>query len=121
MGLYEEMVFILGRMGNAKQALKLIIKELQKVGMAVEFVEQQKDEELWEYLISECLGQPRFVSELLEHIGAHVDPIKLIRRIPEGMEIDNLRDRLVKIVSLQKDDILKCSNTSLSQWIYIRL
>lgn len=57
MGLYEEMVFILGRMGNAKQALKLIIKELKKVGVAVEFVEQQKDEELWEYLISECLGQ----------------------------------------------------------------
>lgn len=93
------MVFILGRMGNAKQALKLIIKKLQKVGMAVEFVEQQKDEELWEFLITECLGQPQFVSELLEHIGAHVDPIKLIRRIPEGMEIENLRDRLVKIVS----------------------
>jgi len=98
-GLYEEMVFILGRMGNAKQALKLIIKKLEKVGMAVEFVEQQKDEELWEFLITECLGQPKFVSELLEHIGAHVDPIKLIRRIPEGMEIENLRDRLVKIIS----------------------
>lgn len=94
------MVFILGRMGNAKQALKLIIKKLQKVGLAVEFVEQQKDEELWEFLITECLGQPMFVSELLEHIGAHVDPIKLIRRIPEGMEIENLRDRLVKIVSV---------------------
>jgi vacuolar protein sorting-associated protein 41 len=94
------MVFILGRMGNTKQALKLIIQKLQKVGVAVEFVEQQKDEELWEFLITECLGRPEFVSELLEHIGAHVDPIKLIRRIPEGMEIDNLRDRLVKIVSL---------------------
>jgi hypothetical protein len=41
----------------------------------------------------------KFVSSLLEHIGAYVDPIQLIKRIPNGMEIIGLRDRLVKIIS----------------------
>lgn len=40
-----------------------------------------------------------FVSSLLEHIGAYVDPRLLIRRIPEGMRINGLRDKLVKIIS----------------------
>jgi hypothetical protein len=41
------------------------------------------------------------VSGLLEHIGAFeaVNPLDLIRRIPNGMAIEGLRDRLVKIIS----------------------
>eukprot|EP01113_Clastostelium_recurvatum_P018176 TRINITY_DN2143_c0_g1_i1.p1 TRINITY_DN2143_c0_g1~~TRINITY_DN2143_c0_g1_i1.p1 ORF type:complete len:931 (-),score=291.81 TRINITY_DN2143_c0_g1_i1:56-2848(-) len=97
--LYPEMVFLLGRMGNSKQALKLIMEKLGDVREAIEFVEQQKDDELWEDLISQAMKRPQFVSSLLEYIGAHVDPIKLIKRIPEKMEIVGLRDRLVKIIS----------------------
>lgn len=43
----------------------------------------------------------QFVSGLLEHIGAFeaVNPLDLIRRIPNGMEIEGLRDRIVKIIS----------------------
>lgn len=41
----------------------------------------------------------KFISSLLENIGSYVDPIRLIKRIPEGMEIIGLRDRLVKIIS----------------------
>ena len=57
------------------------------------------DEELWDDLITKSMQKPAFVSALLEHIGGHVDPIKLIKRIPEGLEIEGLRDRLVKIIS----------------------
>ena len=45
------------------------------------------------------MTNPRFVSDLLEHIGAYVDPLRLIKRIPDGMNILRLRDRLVKIIS----------------------
>lgn len=34
----------------------------------------------------------------MNNIGTHVDPILLIHRIKEGMEIPNLRDSLVKIL-----------------------
>lgn len=39
-----------------------------------------------------------FITGLLNNIGTHVDPILLINRIKEGMEIPNLRDSLVKIL-----------------------
>lgn len=41
------------------------------------------------------------MSGLLEHIGAveAVNPLELIRKIPNGMKIDGLRDRIVKIIS----------------------
>ena len=45
------------------------------------------------------MKNPKFVSVLLEHIGAYVDPLRLIKEIPSGMEIVGLRDRLVKIIS----------------------
>lgn len=54
---------------------------------AIEFIEPQNDDELWEDLIDYSMKNPRFVSGLLEHIGAYVDPVRLIKRIPNGMEV----------------------------------
>jgi len=46
---------------------------------------------------------------LLENVGTHINPLKLIEKIPKGMEIIGLRYRLVKIIN---DYLLQ---TSLSQ------
>jgi tetratricopeptide (TPR) repeat protein len=99
--LYPEMVYILARMGNTRDALDLLIEKIGDVKQAIEFVQEQRDEELWEDLIAHSMRNPKFVSGLLEHIGAceSVSPLDLIRRIPEGLKIDHLRDRLVKIIS----------------------
>ncbi|KAE8691820.1 Vacuolar protein sorting-associated protein 41-like protein [Hibiscus syriacus] len=53
--LLREQVFILGRMGNSKQALAVIINELGDIEEAVEFVTMQHDDDLWEELIHQCL------------------------------------------------------------------
>jgi hypothetical protein len=78
----------LGSTGARKEALKLLIEKLQSVSGAIDFIQSEdpKDSELWEYLIVECLKFPERISELLEHVGGaeYVEPIKLIRRIPEG-------------------------------------
>eukprot|EP01104_Vermistella_antarctica_P020689 TRINITY_DN896_c0_g1_i3.p1 TRINITY_DN896_c0_g1~~TRINITY_DN896_c0_g1_i3.p1 ORF type:complete len:938 (+),score=181.35 TRINITY_DN896_c0_g1_i3:205-3018(+) len=97
--LHKETVFILSRMGNTRQALEMLIDKIGNVQEAIEFVQTQQDAELWDYLIEKSINNPEFVSGLLENIGAHVDPILLIKRIPFGMEISGLRDRLVKIIS----------------------
>jgi hypothetical protein len=86
-------------MGNTKQGLQLLIDKMEDVKVAIEFVEEQHDAELWEDLIDMSMKNPKFVSGLLEHIGAYVDPIRLVKRIPSGMQIVGLRDRLVKIIS----------------------
>ncbi|PRP85869.1 vacuolar protein sorting-associated protein [Planoprotostelium fungivorum] len=96
---YPEMVYILGRMGRVKQALQLLIERIGDVKTAIEFIDTQNDDELWEDLIDYSMKNPKFVSGLLEHIGAYIDPVRLIKRIPMGMEVKNLRDRIVKIIS----------------------
>lgn len=113
-----------GRMGNCRRALQMIMEELVDVDKAIEFAKEQDDAELWEDLISYSIDKPRiiqpssavavfcmslyviisllaplaFITGLLNNIGTHVDPILLIHRIKEGMEIPNLRDSLVKIL-----------------------
>jgi len=97
---YPELVYILGITGGQSEtALKLIIDQLHDVKMAIEFVQEQNDDALWDNLISMSIENPKFLSGFLEHIGAHIDPLKLIERIPKGVPIEGLRDRLVKIIS----------------------
>ncbi|XP_075442772.1 vacuolar protein sorting-associated protein 41 homolog isoform X2 [Ascaphus truei] len=94
----EETVFLLSRMGNSRKALQMIMEELHDVDKAIEFAKEQDDAELWEDLILYSIDKPPFITGLLNNIGTHVDPILLIHRIKEGMEIPNLRDSLVKIL-----------------------
>ena len=39
------------------------------------------------------------MAPLLQDIGAHVDPLEVVKRIPRGMRIEGLREKLVKIIS----------------------
>ena len=97
--LHAETVFVLTRMGNARQALTLLLEHVGDVAQAIDFCQAQEDEELWEVLISHCLSQPKLVAPLLQDIGAHVDPLKVVKRIPKGMVIDGLKEKLIKIIS----------------------
>jgi len=106
--LWREVVFIYGRMGSIPEALKFMI-EKGDVKQAIEFVQKQNDQLLWDELISKSIRNPVFVSGLLENVGTHINPLKLIEKIPKGMEIIGLRYRLVKIIN---DYLLQ---TSLSQ------
>jgi vacuolar protein sorting-associated protein 41 len=96
--LWSEMVWILGKMGNTQEALELMIDKVGDVKQAIEFVQKQDDPELWDDLIKRSITNPVFVSGLLENVGTHINPLTLIDKIPRGMEIIGLRDRLVKII-----------------------
>ncbi|XP_031112370.1 vacuolar protein sorting-associated protein 41 homolog [Ipomoea triloba] len=97
--LLKEQVFILGRMGNSKQALAVIINKLGDIEEAIEFVNDQHDDELWEELIRQCLNKAEMVGVLLEHTVGNLDPLYIVNMLPNGLEIPRLRDRLVKIVT----------------------
>ena len=50
---------------------------------------------------------------MLDNIGSYINPLRLIERIPEGMVVDHLRDRLVVIIAeFRSQTSLKqcCSN-----------
>lgn len=96
--LVPETIFLLKRMGNTKEALQQIMERLQDIQQAIAFCKEQDDAELWEDLIKHSLDKPPFITTLLHKIGAHVNPILLIVRIPNGLDIPRLRDSLVKII-----------------------
>ncbi|TFK47011.1 vacuolar protein sorting-associated protein 41 [Heliocybe sulcata] len=96
--LVPEMVFLLGRMGNNKQALTLIIERLGDVNRAIDFAKEQNDDDLWEDLLKYSETRPTFIRGLLENVGAEIDPIRLIRRIKNGLEIPGLKEALIKIL-----------------------
>lgn len=96
--LVPEMVFLLGRMGNNKQALTLIIERIGDVQQAIEFAKEQNDDDLWEDLLKYSETRPTFIRGLLQNVGAEIDPIRLIRRIKNGLEIPGLKEALIKIL-----------------------
>ncbi|KAI6043752.1 hypothetical protein EDC04DRAFT_2951962 [Pisolithus marmoratus] len=96
--LVPEMVFLLGRMGNNKQALTLIIERIGDVQQAIEFAKEQNDDDLWEDLLKYSETRPTFIRGLLKNVGAEIDPIRLIRRIKNGLEIPGLQEALIKIL-----------------------
>lgn len=53
---------------------------------------------MWDDLLDYSMDKPRFIRGLLEEVGTAIDPITLVRRIPEGLEIDGLRDGLSRMI-----------------------
>ncbi|KAK0543251.1 Vacuolar protein sorting-associated protein 41 [Tilletia horrida] len=93
-----EMVFLLGRIGDNKKALSLIIEKLGDVERAIDFAKEQNDAELWDDLLTYSDNKPTFIRGLLENVGAEIDPIRLVKRIRNGLEIPGLRGALIKIL-----------------------
>ena len=81
-----------------KRALYLIIDRLKNVHKAIEFAKEQDDADLWDDLLNYSMDKPSFIRGLLEQAGTAIDPIKLVRRIPEGLEIQGLREGLTHMM-----------------------
>lgn len=113
--LVPEMVFLLGRMGDNRRALNLIIERLGDVNRAIDFAKEQHDDDLWEDLLRYSETRPPFIRGLLENVGAEINPIRIIRRIRNGLEIPGLKGALIKILhdfNLQVSFLEGCQDIS---------
>lgn len=81
-----------------KRALYLIIDRLGDVSRAIAFAKDLDDPDLWEDLLNYSMDKPRFIRGLLEEVGTAINPITLVRRIPEGLEIEGLREGVKHIM-----------------------
>ena len=93
-----ELVFLLAKQGRTNRALFLIIDQLGDVSQAIAFAKEQNDPELWNDLLDYAMEKPAFVKALLEEVGTAIEPVTLVRRIPEGLEIPGLRHGLSRIL-----------------------
>ncbi|CAG9772738.1 unnamed protein product [Ceutorhynchus assimilis] len=96
---FPERVFLLGRMGDTKKALDLIINELKDIQYAISFCHEHDDTDLWEDLINHCINKPEFITFLLQSIGSYIDPTTLILKMKDDMEIPGLKNSLVKMLN----------------------
>ncbi|KAL0840814.1 hypothetical protein ABMA28_014624 [Loxostege sticticalis] len=95
---YPEMVFLLGRIGNTREALQIIIEQLNDINQAINFCQEHNDKELWTDLIKQTVNKPEYVTLLLKRIGNYVDPRMLIQNIQPGCEIKDLKESLAKMM-----------------------
>jgi hypothetical protein len=93
-----ELVYLLAKEGQTKRALRIIIEKLGDVSGAISFAKEQDDAELWNDLLNYSMNKPAFIRALLEEVGTAIDPITLVRRIPEGLEILGLRNALTRMI-----------------------
>jgi hypothetical protein len=93
-----ELVYLYSKTGETKRALYLIIDRLADVSQAIAFAKEQDDTDLWEDLLNYSMDKPRFIRGLLEEVGTAINPVTLVRRIPEGLEIEGLREGLSRMI-----------------------
>lgn len=91
-------MYLYSKTGEVKRALYLIIDRLKNVHKAIEFAKEQDDPDLWNDLLNYSMDKPSFIRGLLEHVGTAINPITLVRRIPEGLAIEGLREGLAHMM-----------------------
>ncbi|CAL5872450.1 uncharacterized protein PFLUO_LOCUS6714 [Penicillium psychrofluorescens] len=94
----QGLIYLLSKMGQTKRALNLILSDLKDVSQAISFAKSQNDPDLWEDLLNYSMDKPAFIHGLLVEAGTAIDPIKLVRRIPSGLEIEGLTEGLTRLI-----------------------
>jgi hypothetical protein len=89
-----EQVFLLGRLGNVSEALLLLLRRMRDVKAAVDFCSEHQDAQLWDTLITSCFDDAALIPSLLDCVGAHPQPLRVISRIPAGVEIAGLKAKV---------------------------
>lgn len=98
--LFIEMIYLLDRMGNATDALQIIMNELKDTKMAIKFCHDHDDVELWEFLIDKSINKSEIVTQLLmdSMSSFFINPEMLINRIDEDQEIVDLKNALTTML-----------------------
>ena len=101
-GLVAEQVYVLGRMGAHREALALMLAELEDIEGAVEFVRASREGELWKTLLSHALSSPSLAAKLLEHVSKEplrtLDTLTLVRELPDGIDTATLPRHLAGLI-----------------------
>lgn len=95
----EELVYLLGRVGQTQKALGLLLDELNAVEQAVEFAAQHDEAELWNTLIMHSTSKPELVIRLLR--CPQVSPVQVLLKVPEHLQIPGLKKSLLQIFENQ--------------------
>lgn len=96
--LHKELVYLLGKIGNIKEAMTIIVDELNDPNYAIEFSVHyyKKYPDIWEIFLDKGLKNSNFIKIIIEYTGTYFNP-DVIEKIPKDMEIKELRKSLIRI------------------------
>lgn len=103
-----ELVYLFSKVGQHQRALTIIIDDLNDPAMAINFVHRINDQNLWDFLLDYTMSRSDFIKALLISAGDWIDPVPVVSRIPNGVEIQDLKNVILKIMA----------NGQLDQYIY---
>lgn len=107
-GLRDEQALLLGREGRGEAAVDALLEGRAETAVARAVAFARPRPELWPYLVERCVGAPARLGDLLEHAadaGGGLDLADLVRRVPEGVEIPGLRDKLAGLLRARRHDV----------------
>ena len=90
-------------MGLNREALQLMLEHRGDMARAIEFVQRAGDGELWQQLLSHAYRSAALAVALLEQVCRsplmQLEPLTLIRRLPEGMDVPGLKAYVQQILA----------------------
>jgi hypothetical protein len=99
----EELVYLLGKIGENLRALDLITKELNDPIKAINFAKRQNDKELWKQLLDYSMDKPNFINALIENAddqsNIYYDPITILKKLPLNIRVKGLTESVIKFSS----------------------
>ncbi|AET40274.1 Vps41p Ecym_5534 [Eremothecium cymbalariae DBVPG len=102
---YQELIYLWGKIGETKKALSLIIDKLNDPSLAISFVIDSNDSDLWEFLVSYSLDKPNFIKSLLEHRDEYGEKsLEVMKKVPAETEIDDDMKQILR--NITKDNWL---------------
>lgn len=95
-----ELVYLLGKIGENKKALRLMIEKLDDPETAINFAKHQNDKETWTILIDHSMDKPKFIKALIEDadelLSQFYDPIDVLQRMSNNIEVWGLNNSIIK-------------------------
>lgn len=97
-GQYKELVYLLSQVGQNREAMSLLINEMNDPVQALDFARDQNSKELWDIFIEHGITKPNFIKVIIQYTGVIFDTT-ILKRIPTGVEIDGLQTSLIRIMT----------------------
>lgn len=120
--LVDELVYLLGRIGQNKRALKLIVEELEDPERAINFAKRQNDQETWNTVLEYSFSRPKYIKALIElsdeKSSKFYNPITILQNMSTNLQIEGLKESITKVS--QENDMNVVLNQLILKIIYKR-
>ncbi|ULT82386.1 hypothetical protein L3Y34_011977 [Caenorhabditis briggsae] len=102
-GFVEETIFLLAKSGNHYEAVKMMVREYKNIEKVIAYCKavstDQNDRDLWIHLLEVVADFPTHFSQLIIEASNCLDPILIMDKLPDDVDIPNLSEALEKLLT----------------------